>query len=136
MNSWFYCLCLTLYAMVIYDQIFVHFVGFLSMVIYIVSLHTRCLRYNICSTWFLNIRISTCLDIRMSTCSASMITSDSHASRWKKETDWLRPVYWSTRVTASAIFLMCISSILDAKALYSWLHAWVYPSVPLLIVNS
>ena len=34
-------------------------VGFLSMIIYV--LYTRCLRYNICSTWFLDIRISTCL---------------------------------------------------------------------------
>ena len=48
--------------MVIYfceDQIFVDFVGFLSMIIYEV-LHTRCLRYNICSAWFLDIRILTC----------------------------------------------------------------------------
>ena len=30
------------------------------MVIYVVSLYTRCLRYNICSAWFLDIRISTC----------------------------------------------------------------------------
>ena len=30
------------------------------MVIYVVSLYTQCLRYNICSTWFLDIRISTC----------------------------------------------------------------------------
>ena len=34
------------------------FVGFLSMVIYAV-LYTQCLRYNICSAWFLDIRIST-----------------------------------------------------------------------------
>ena len=61
----FYCLCLTLYAMVILDQIFVYFVGFLSMVIYVVSLYTRCLRYNkiICSAWFLDIRISTCSNL-------------------------------------------------------------------------
>ena len=32
------------------------------MVIYVVSLlYTQCLRYNICSAWFLDIRISTCL---------------------------------------------------------------------------
>ena len=31
------------------------------MVIYVVSLHTQCLRYNICSAWFLDIRISACL---------------------------------------------------------------------------
>ena len=38
------------------------FVGFLSMVIYVVSLlYTQCLRYNICRVWFLDIRISTCL---------------------------------------------------------------------------
>ena len=41
------------------DQIFVDFIGFLSMIIYVV-LHTKCLRFNICSTWFLDIRISTC----------------------------------------------------------------------------
>ena len=35
------------------------FVGFLSMVIYAI-LYTQCLRYNICSTSFLDIRISTC----------------------------------------------------------------------------
>ena len=35
------------------------FLGFLSMVIYKV-LYAWCLRYNICSTWFLDIRISTC----------------------------------------------------------------------------
>ena len=31
------------------------------MVIYVVSLCTPCLRYNICSAWFLDIRISICL---------------------------------------------------------------------------
>ena len=36
-----------------------HFVIFLPMIIYEV-LYTRCLRYKICSTWFLDIRISTC----------------------------------------------------------------------------
>ena len=41
------------------DQIFVYFVSFLSMIIYEV-LYTWCLRYNICSAWFLDIRISTC----------------------------------------------------------------------------
>ena len=30
------------------------------MIIYVVSLYTRCLRYNICSAWFLDIRILTC----------------------------------------------------------------------------
>ena len=34
------------------------------MVIYVVSLlYTQCLRYNICSAWFLDIRISTCCPI-------------------------------------------------------------------------
>ena len=28
-----------------------------------VVLYTQCLRYNICSAWFLDIRISTCLNI-------------------------------------------------------------------------
>ena len=49
------------------DQIFVDFVSFLSMIIYeILSwvLYTWCLRYNICSTWFLDIRISTCFLLR------------------------------------------------------------------------
>ena len=40
--------------------IFVDFVGFLSMIIYVV-LYTQCLRYNICSARFLDVRISTCL---------------------------------------------------------------------------
>ena len=35
------------------------FVGFLSMIIHVV-LYTQCLRYNICSAWFLDIRISIC----------------------------------------------------------------------------
>ena len=31
------------------------------MVVYVISLlYTQCLRYNICNTWFLDIRISTC----------------------------------------------------------------------------
>ena len=37
-----------------------YFVGFLSMVIFVVSLYTQCLRHNICSAWFLDIRIYTC----------------------------------------------------------------------------
>ena len=36
------------------------FVGFLSMIIYEVLYTPRCLRYDICSTWFLDNRISTC----------------------------------------------------------------------------
>ena len=44
------------------DQIFVDFVSFLSMIIYEI-LYTWCLRYNICSTWFLDIRISTCFSV-------------------------------------------------------------------------
>ena len=40
-------------------QIFLDFVSFLSMIINEV-LTTCCLRYNICSAWFLDIRISTC----------------------------------------------------------------------------
>ena len=36
------------------DQIFVDFVGFLSMKIYVV-LYAQCLRYNICSAWFLDL---------------------------------------------------------------------------------
>ena len=30
------------------------------MVIFVVSLYTQCLRHNICSAWFLDIRIYTC----------------------------------------------------------------------------
>ena len=41
------------------DQIFMDFVSFLSMIIYKI-LYTWCLRYNICSAWFLCKRISTC----------------------------------------------------------------------------
>ena len=50
--------------MVIKDQIFVDFVGFLSMIIYVVSLYTQWLRY-ICSAWFLDITVSTlfCLSL-------------------------------------------------------------------------
>ena len=58
----YYCLCLTVYGMVVYfcgDQMFVDFVGFLSMIIY-EYLDTWCLKYNICSAWFLDIRISNC----------------------------------------------------------------------------
>ena len=42
------------------DQIFVYFVNFVPMIISEV-LYTCCLRYNICSARFLDIRISTCL---------------------------------------------------------------------------
>ena len=60
----FYYLCLALYCMLWLfnfreDQIFVDFVGFLSTIIYDV-LYTQCLRHNICSAWFIDIRISTC----------------------------------------------------------------------------
>ena len=44
------------------DQIYVDFVRFLIRE----DLHAWCLRYNICSTWFLDIRISTCLYIASS----------------------------------------------------------------------
>ena len=36
------------------------------MVIY-VALYTQCLRYNICRAWFLDIRISTCLNFEIDT---------------------------------------------------------------------
>ena len=52
-NVWYGCL------MFCGDQIFMDFVGFLSMIIYEV-LYTRCVGYNICSNWLLDIRISTC----------------------------------------------------------------------------
>ena len=40
-----------------------NFIGFLSMVIYvaIIYIHNIAIRYNICSAWLLDIRISTCL---------------------------------------------------------------------------
>ena len=41
------------------DQIFMDFVSFLSMIIYEV-LYTWRFGYNICSAWFLDIRMSTC----------------------------------------------------------------------------
>ena len=31
------------------------------MVIYVVSLYTQHLRYNICNAWFIDIRLSTCM---------------------------------------------------------------------------
>ena len=40
------------------DHIFMDIVGLLSVIIYEV-LYTRCLRYNICSAWILDIRLST-----------------------------------------------------------------------------
>ena len=45
-------------------QIFVDFVSYLSMIIYEVLYSLLwCLRYNICSAWFLDIRISTCFRV-------------------------------------------------------------------------
>ena len=38
------------------------FVGFLSYHSSYVVLYTQCLRYDICSAWFLDIRISTCFN--------------------------------------------------------------------------
>ena len=40
------------------DQISMYFISFLSMIIYEV-LYTWCLRRNVCSAWFLDIKIST-----------------------------------------------------------------------------
>ena len=37
-----------------------NFVGFIRFLMIYEVLYTRCLRYNICSAWFLDIRISTC----------------------------------------------------------------------------
>ena len=57
------------------------FVGFLSMVVYVVLYRpTQCLRYNICSNWFLDIRISTCFR--------------STPSWWKEWTSTQYCVYW------------------------------------------
>ena len=66
------------------DQMFVDIVGFLSMKIYVV-LYTQCLRCNICSTWFLDIRISTyfhCghLDLSVSKCGPCIQRVFSNAS--------------------------------------------------------
>ena len=41
------------------DQISMYFVSFLSMIIY-EDLYAWCLRHNICSAWFLDIRIPNC----------------------------------------------------------------------------
>ena len=49
------------------DQIFVDFIGFLSMVIYEV-LYTWCWKHNICSAWFLDIRIFLCRCLYMCVC--------------------------------------------------------------------
>ena len=37
------------------------FVCFLLMVIQVMLFYMQCLSYNVCSAWFLDIRISTCL---------------------------------------------------------------------------
>ena len=39
------------------------FIGFLHGSSSYVVLYTQCLRYNICSAWFLDIRMSTCLSM-------------------------------------------------------------------------
>ena len=53
-------MCLTLYARLFKTN----FSGFRRFLIHgntsYVVLYTQCLRYNICSVWFLDIRISTC----------------------------------------------------------------------------
>ena len=45
----------------------IHFLGFRRFLIHgnssYVVLYTQCLKYNICSAWFLDIRISTCFNI-------------------------------------------------------------------------
>ena len=56
------------------EQIFVDFVSFLSMIIYEV-LYTWCLRYNICSAWFLDIRVSTCFMLVFVIITSSVIYS-------------------------------------------------------------
>ena len=55
----------TLYNMIVNfceNQIWWVSLSFLSMIIYGV-LYTRCLRYNICSAWFLDIRALTCFGV-------------------------------------------------------------------------
>ena len=59
------CLCFLLLHCMVWlfyfhgDQIFMDFIRFLIHD-NLWSLYTWCLRYNICSSWFLDIRISTC----------------------------------------------------------------------------
>ena len=55
-----------------------------------VVLYTQCLRYNICSTWFLDIRISTCLILKFFTiqyiethCTCTMHMPKIHTNRMK-----------------------------------------------------
>ena len=57
-------LCVNTYCTVDFrgDQISWILLSFLSMIIYEV-LYAWCLRYNICSAWFLDIRISSCFYI-------------------------------------------------------------------------
>ena len=65
------CFCFTVLAVTVCtvgyvcsfrrDQIFVDFVSFLSMTIYeVLCTLLWCLGYNVCSAWFLDIRISIC----------------------------------------------------------------------------
>ena len=66
------------------------FVGFLSMVIYAI-LYTLCSRYNICSTWFLDIRISTCeLNILELNIQFSDFSFEAHAGLWPVHTWFLK----------------------------------------------
>ena len=74
------------------------FLGFLSMVIYKV-LYAWCLRYNNCSTWFLDIRISTCSKLLSTSHFEYLLSvSTSHQSiLFKPKMFFL--LYGSTRVT-------------------------------------
>ena len=63
-----YVILLFLFNIVYYGYL-TNFRGFCRFLIHgnssYVVLYTQCLRYNICSAWFLDIRISTCLIHKM-----------------------------------------------------------------------
>ena len=54
------------------------FVDFIMIIYEVVVSYTWCLRYIICSTWF--------LDIRISTCSVYSMQNVEKESRWQTET--------------------------------------------------
>ena len=55
-----YVISLFVFNTVCYGYLRLNFHGFRRFLIH-VWLYTQCLRYNICSAWFLDIRISTCI---------------------------------------------------------------------------
>ena len=109
------------------------FVGFLSMVIYVVSLlYTQCLRYNICSAWFLDIRISTCFSFWVSfmllimcntVCSLLVWCPDCHIS--SKHAKW--------QLRLSDDYNIKKSNIFDNVNFLFIIAAGWYPSVYTLV---